>query len=66
LGLGFDKLYVELSSVDLGLFGSVDAVPQLCGLLAVLLVKGKQVGGHVLHGGVVFLSLQGFYAGDLG
>jgi hypothetical protein len=44
----------------------VDALPQLRGLLVVLLVKGQQIGGHVLHGGVIFLSLQGFHVGDLG
>jgi hypothetical protein len=32
----------------------------------VLLVEGEQVVGHELHGGVVFLLLQGFHAGDPG
>jgi hypothetical protein len=41
----------------------VDALPQIRGLLVVLLIEGQQVGGHVLHARVVFLSLQGFYAG---
>jgi hypothetical protein len=35
----------------------VDALPQLRGLLVVLLVEGQQIGGHVLHGWVIFLSL---------
>jgi hypothetical protein len=44
----------------------VDAVPQHGGLFVVLLVRGEQVVSHVLHGGAVFLSLQGFQAGNLG
>ena len=56
-GMCFGKLYVELPSYNLGSFGSVDALSQLRGLLVVLLVEGKQVGGHALHGGVVFLLL---------
>jgi hypothetical protein len=62
----FGKLHVEFPSVDLGFFGLVDALAQFVGLLVVLLVKGQQVGGHVLHGGVILLSLQGVHAGDLG
>jgi hypothetical protein len=46
--------------------GVVDIVSQSGGLLVVLLVEGKQVVGHVLHGGAVLLLLQGFHAGDLG
>jgi hypothetical protein len=44
----------------------VDAVHQSDDLPIVLLVKGEQVVGHELHGGVVFLLLQGFHAGDPG
>ena len=60
------KLHMELPGVDLAFFGSVDAIPQLRGLSIVLLIEGEQVGDHVLHDRVIFLTLQGFYAGDLG
>jgi hypothetical protein len=65
-GLCFSELHVELPGVDLGLLGMVDIVSQSGGLLVVLLVEGKQVVGHVLHGGAVLLLLQGFHVGDLG
>jgi hypothetical protein len=43
-GMRLGKLHVELPSVDLGFFGSVDAIPQLRALLVMLLIEGKQVG----------------------
>ena len=65
-GLGFVELHVELPSIDLNFFGSVDAFPQLGGLLVVLIIEREQVVGHVHLGGVVFLLLQGFHVGNLG
>jgi hypothetical protein len=64
-GMHFGELHV-LPSIDLGFFSSMDALPQLGGLLVVLLLEGQQVGGHVLHARVIFLSLQGFHASDPG
>jgi hypothetical protein len=60
------KLHMELPGIGLGFFGLVDVIPQLRGLLVVLFIEGEQVGDHVFYGGVVFLTLQGFHAGDPG
>ena len=65
-GMCLGKLHMELPGVDLGFFGSVDAIPQLGGLSVVLLIEGEWVGDHVLHGRVIFLTLQGFHVGDPG
>ena len=65
-GLGFIELYMELPGIELGFFDVVDIVPPLGSLFVVLLVEGEQVVGHILHGGAVFLGLQGFHVGDLG
>ena len=65
-GLGFGELHVEIPGVDLGFFDMVDAVPQLGSSLVVLVVEGEWVVGHVLHGGAIFLLLQGFHTGDPG
>ena len=62
----FGELHVELLGGDLSFFGSVDALPQLRGLLVMMLIEGKQVDDHVLDGGVIFLTLQGFHASNLG
>jgi hypothetical protein len=60
------ELHMELPGVDLGFFGSVDVIPQPEGLSVMLLVEHKQVGDHVLHRRVVFVTLQGFHAGNPG
>ena len=60
----FDELHVELPGVDLGFLGSVDALPQLEGLHVVLFVKGQQVGGRELHGGVRVKSTSLFRSGQ--
>ena len=57
---------MELPGLDLRFFSSVDALPQLRGLLVMFLIEGEQVVGHELHGGAIFLLLQGFHTGDLG
>jgi hypothetical protein len=61
-GMCLGELHMELPSADLGFFGLVDAAPQCEGLSIMLLVEGEQVGGHVLHGRVVFLTLQALFA----
>jgi hypothetical protein len=36
----FGELHMELPGIDLSFFGSVDALPQLGGLLVMLLIEG--------------------------
>jgi hypothetical protein len=65
-GLCFDIVDVESPSIYFGFQGVGDVVPQLGGLLVVLLVDVEKVLSHQLYGGASSLRLQGFYMAILG
>jgi hypothetical protein len=45
IGMGFGKLHFEHPREDLGFLSSAEALPQLYGLLVILLIQSKQVRG---------------------
>ena len=56
-GMCFGKLHLEHLGEDLGFLGSPEALPQLRGLLVILIIQSKQVRGHVHYGSTLFLRI---------
>ena len=57
-GMRFGKLHLEHPGEHLGFLDSLEALPQLRGLLVILLIQSKKVHGQVHHGRTIFLRIS--------